>query len=385
MATNKQILFNKPYLTGLESELVLDSINSYGHCGNRGYGQKCIELLKERYGFHDVFLTPSCTSALEMGALLADLKPGDEVILPSYTFSSTANAIVLRGAHPVFCEVEPNTMNIDVDRIEGLITERTKMILPIDYAGIPCEIERIMEIAKNHNLTVLQDAAQSTHSKHKNGKWCGAVPPLAAFSFHETKNFTCGEGGALIVNDPDLVQRAHFLQEKGTDRSLVLKGVKSKYSWVDMGSSFLLADILAAMLLTQLEHADEMTAKRAKVTRAYNELFAPFDTNGSVQIPHPPDGVELNHHAFFVIFDTEDHQQQFIDKLRQVNIFAYIGYMPLHSSPFGRKLGYKAEDLPITEDLASRIVRLPFYADLAEDGLDYTIENMNTVMNEIYE
>ena len=214
---------------------------------------------------------------MEMGALLSDLKPGDQVILPSYTFSSTANAVVLRGVFPVFCDVDPETMNIDIRLIEPLITERTRMILPIDYAGIPCEIHDILQIAHKHELMVMQDAAQSFHAFHKGGEPCGSVAPLAAFSFHESKNITCGEGGALIVNDPSLVERAHFLQEKGTDRRLVLDGLQNKYSWVDLGSSFLLSDILAAMLLAQIEQTEEIVAKRSRITGSYRKLFRPYE------------------------------------------------------------------------------------------------------------
>jgi dTDP-4-amino-4,6-dideoxygalactose transaminase len=379
-----RIPFNRPYLTGRDEQYVLESVRSRQHCGNLTFGRRCLELLHEKYNFENVFLTPSCTAAMEMGAILADLKPGDEVILPSYTFSSTANAVVLRGARPVFCDVSPTTMNIDPWLIPGLITERTRMIIGIDYAGIPCDIDAILRIANQNNLTVMQDAAQSLHPFHPGDRPSGGVPPLAAFSFHETKNISCGEGGALVLNDPELVERANFLQEKGTDRSLVLKGVRSKYSWVDLGSSFLLADVLAAMLLDQLEHVDEIVEKRSRVTAAYRELFAPYVQQGCIQIPVIPAGVKINHHAFFAIFDTADNQTRFLELLRRDDIHAYIGYMPLHSSPFGRRFGYRPEDVPLTEDLAQRLARLPFYTDLADEGLDYCIERMQAVLRTLY-
>ena len=379
------IPFNLPYISRNSKEYVQETINSLKHCGNYVFGQRCIQLMKEKYEFHEIFLTTSCTSAMEMGALLADLKDGDEVILPSYTFSSTANAVVLRGAKPVFCEVTPDTMNIDVSRIERLISERTKLILPIDYAGIPCEIDEIMVIANKYNLMVMQDAAQSLHSFHKNGKPSGTVPTLAAFSFHETKNISCGEGGALIVNDQNLVERAHFLQEKGTDRSLVLKGVKSKYSWVDLGSSFLLSDILAAMLLSQLEHVEKIVKMRGVVTNAYREIFQPYAENGCLKIPEIPEGIVINNHAFFVIFDSSENQEIFLSLLKEKNIYAYIGYLPLHSSLMGQRFGYQAGDLPVTEDLASRIVRLPFYTELQGDSLEYCIAGMQSVLGIIYD
>lgn len=380
----QKIPFNQPYLTGEEQAQMVEVLQSRRHCGNHEWCMKCIELMKEKCGFLDVFLTPSGTAALEMGAMLAGLGPGDEVILPSYTFSSTANAVLLQGARPVFCEIEPDTMNIDVNCIEDLITEKTKMILPIDYAGIPCDLSRILPIAEKYGLTVMVDAAQSFYSKDSSGRFCGAVTPLATFSFHETKNLSCGEGGALVVNRADWIERAHFIQEKGTDRRLVLNGVRSKYGWVDKGSSFLLADILAAMLYAQLRHVEEIGALRGKIWQAYADLFTPYEKAGCLRVPHPPPGVTLNHHAFFVIFDTAEHQKDFLKLLRECQVYAYIGYVPLHSFTKGMELGYRAADLPVTEELASRIVRLPFYTDMAQSGLDYAVQSMRQVLKSIY-
>ncbi|RZJ34866.1 MAG: dTDP-4-amino-4,6-dideoxygalactose transaminase [Flavobacterium sp.] len=377
------IPFNKVYFTGNEEKYMIDALHSGKHCGNHDYCNRVIALMKEKHGFNEVFLTPSCTAALEMGAVLAGIEPGDEVILPSYTFSSTVNAVVLFGAIPVFCEVEPSTMNIDATKIEALITPKTKMILPIDYAGVSCDIDTIVEIASKHNLVVMQDCAQSYGTYYK-GKACGTQAHIAAFSFHETKNFNAGEGGALVVNVPEWVERAHFLQEKGTDRRLVLNGVKNKYSWVDKGSSYLLSDILAAMLLAQLEQEDKMKAIRSRITDAYFKLFTPYAERGLVSFFKIPPHVEINHHAFWVVFDSTEHQQQFMAKLRDHKVSAYIGYLALHSSPKGMEFGYKAEDLPVTQDLADRIVRLPFYTELGEIGLDYCINAMQQVLNEIY-
>lgn len=275
-------------------------------------------------------------------------------------------------------------MNIDATKIEALITEKTKMILPIDYAGLSCDIEMIMEIANRHNLIVFQDCAQSYGSYYKN-KACGAEAHIAAFSFHETKNFNAGEGGALVVNVPEWHERAYFLQEKGTDRRLVLKGVKNKYSWVDKGSSYLLSDILAAMLYAQLEKEEAIRTKRSAITDAYSNLFAPFMNKGHIQMLSSTDDHKLNHHAFWVVFDTMENSVRFMEMLREKNVSVYIGYLPLHSAPMGLKYGYKAEDLPLTEDLASRITRLPFYTDLADNGLEYCIESMNEVLNKIYQ
>jgi len=378
-----KIPFNKVYFTGKEEEYVLQSMRSGKHCGNHEFCNRVITHMKNKFNFGEVYLTPSCTAALEMGALLADLKEGDEVILPSYTFSSTVNAIYIFGAKPIFCDVDPSTMNIDANKIEELITSKTKMILPIDYAGVPCEIDTIMDIAKKHDLIVMQDCAQSYGSYYK-GKACGSEAHLAAFSFHETKNFNAGEGGALAVNIPEWEQRAHFLQEKGTDRRLVLEGVKNKYSWVDKGSSYLLSDILAAMLLPQLEDEENIKAKRSTITEAYLKLFKPFAEKGVLSFFKPGKESRINHHAFWIVFDTAENKSLFMSELREKNISVYIGYLPLHSSPVGLKLGYKPQDVPITEDLASRIVRLPFYTELAEVGLEYCINEMENVLNKIY-
>lgn len=384
---SKTVLFNKPYLLPEAETYVLDALRSGQHCGNYKWNQKCIALLKERFGFGEVFLVPSGTAALEMGVMLAGVGPGDEVILPSYTFSSTATSILLNGATPVFAEIDANSMNLDPNRIEELITSRTKMILPIDYAGIPCDLEAILPIAERHGITVMVDAAQSMNSKDRSGRWVGTVAPLAAFSFHETKNFGCGEGGALVVNRPDWVRRAHFLQEKGTDRRLVLDGVKSKYGWVDKGSSYLLSDILAAMLYAQLERMDEITQLRSRVSAAYSALLAPFEAAGCLKTLHPDSRCEVNHHAFVFLLDSSQSRQEFLSILKdRFGVSAYIGYVPLHSFTKGLELGYRPEDLPLTEDLASRVVRLPFYADLGKslEDLNYTVNSIRSVLQDIY-
>ena len=255
------------------------------------------------------------------------------------------------------------------------------MILPIDYAGVPCEIDVIMEIANKHDLIVMQDCAQSYGSYYK-GKACGTQAHLATFSFHETKNFNAGEGGALVVNKEEWQERAHFIQEKGTDRRLVLKGVKNKYSWVDKGSSYLLSDILASILLAQLEKEDEMKELRSKVSKAYVALFSKY--KNEMSFIKYPEGVLVNHHAFWVVFDTKENSELFMSMLREKGVSAYIGYLPLHSSPKGIAFGYKSSDLPITEDFANRIVRLPFYTELGKVGLEYCIQSMKDVLNKIY-
>jgi dTDP-4-amino-4,6-dideoxygalactose transaminase len=356
-------------------------------CGNHSWGQKCISLLKERFGFGDVFLVPSGTAALEMGVMLAGVGPGDEVILPSYTFSSTATAVLMSGATPVFCEIRSDTMNLDPAQLEPLITARTKLIIPIDYAGIPCDIEAINSIGRRHGIPIMVDAAQSLNAKDSLGRWVGTATPLAAFSFHETKNLGCGEGGALVVNRKEWVERAHFLQEKGTDRRLVLDGVRSKYGWVDKGSSYLLSDVLAALLYAQLEKVDEIASYRSRVTAAYRALLAPYEERDVVRLPRPPAGCEINHHAFFVIFNSAKARRDFLSSLKgRFGVSAYIGYVPLHSFSKGLELGYKPDDLPITEDLAARIVRLPFYTELGkcDEDLNYVINAIQAILLDMY-
>ena len=378
-----RIPFNRPFRAPNENEYVLEALQSGRLSGNNQFAKRVQQHIWDRHKLENVFLVPSGTSALEMGAWLAGLGPGDEVILPSYTFSSTANAVVMTGAKPVFCEIDPITMNADVDHMESLITERTKMLLPIDYAGIPCAIDRIGELARKHGLLVMVDAAQSYGTYHE-GKACGSFGDLATFSFHETKNISCGEGGALVVNRPDWVERANFLQEKGTDRSLVLFGQKSKYHWVDIGSSYLLSDILAAVLLAQLEEEDAILKLRGKVTSAYTDLLKPFATAGSISIAPYDLYKNLNNHAFWVVFDKEENKESFLLGMKEKDVYAYIGYIPLHSAPMGIKLGNRAGDLPTTEDLAARIVRLPLYADLAREGLPQLLDTMQNVLRSIY-
>lgn len=379
------IVFNKPYLSGKEEEYVIDAIRSKRHCGNLKYTSLCTEFMEKRYGIKKVFLTPSCTDALEMAAILIDLKPGDEVILPSYTFSSTANAISLRGAKPVFIEIRPDTFNIDETKIEEAITENTKAIFPIDYGGVSPDMDTIMKIANKHGLWVVEDAAQGMESKYKN-KYVGSIPHLATFSFHETKNYTCGEGGALLVNDESLIRKAEFIQEKGTDRSLVVAGMKNKYSWVTLGSSFLLSDISAAFLYAQLENLDTITLKRKVVFDAYYNVLKTFlQDNDGFSIQAIPAECETNYHAFYIVFESEATRNDFISKMKKHGVSSYIGYIPLHSAPMGLELGYNQEDLPMTENIASRIVRMPIWAGMSDEEIEYVVFHLNQVLNSLQE
>ncbi len=377
------IPFNKPYSTENEQNYVYSALRSGKLSGNNEFAIKVQKYIKDKHNLENVFLVPSGTAALEMGAWLSGLKPGDEVILPSYTFSSTANAVLLTGAKPIFCEIDPLTLNVNIKHIESLITDRTKMLLPIDYAGIPCEIESLINLATKNNLLLMIDAAQSYGSYYK-GKACGSFGDLSTFSFHESKNISCGEGGALVVNKKEWVERAHIMQEKGTDRRLVLYGQKSKYHWVDIGSSYLLSDILSAVLLSQMEQEDYMFSLRKKITDAYFKLLKPYQDKGMITIT-PYDKYDVvNNHAFWIVFDSENNKNEFILRLKNKEIYAYIGYIPLHSSPMGKKLGYEENDLPLTASISKRIVRLPLYAGLAEEGLDYCLEQIYNIMNSIY-
>jgi len=383
MLNNFSIPFNKPYATENEQNYVYSALRSGKLSGNNEFARKVQKYIKDRHNLESVFLVPSGTAALEMGAWLSGLKPGDEVILPSYTFSSTANAVLLTGAKPIFCEIDPLTLNVNIKHIESLITDRTKMLLPIDYAGIPCEIESLINLADKNNLLLMIDAAQSYGSYYK-GKACGSFGDLSTFSFHESKNISCGEGGALVVNKKEWVERAHFMQEKGTDRRLVLYGQKSKYHWVDIGSSYLLSDILSAVLLSQMEQEDYIFSLRKKITDAYFKLLKPYQDKGMITIT-PYDKYDVvNNHAFWIVFDSENNKNEFILRLKDKEIYAYIGYIPLHSSPMGKKLGYEENDLPLTASISKRIVRLPLYAGLAEEGLDYCLEQIYNIMNSIY-
>lgn len=376
------ILFNKPYLTGKEEEYVTSAIRSQKHCGNRSYTQKCAEFIEKKYGVKKAFLTPSCTAALEMAAILIGLGPGDEVILPSYTFSSTANAICLQGAKPVFVEISPKTFNIDEDKIEQAITDKTKAIFPIDYGGVSPDMDKIMAIANKHNLVVVEDAAQGQEAKFK-GRYVGSIAHMATYSFHETKNYTCGEGGALLLNDESFIQKAEFIQEKGTDRSLVVSGVKSKYSWVTLGSSFLLSDLLSAFLYAQFENIDKITESRKNIYLRYQEALAPYVESNRLSVQELSSDIEINYHGFYILFKNEKEKDTFIALMKERNIYAYIGYLPLHSSKQGQRYGYKAEDLPVTEDIAKRIVRLPIWAGMNNEEVDYTINGLEDVLKRI--
>ena len=322
--------------------------------------------MEERFGARRILLTTSCTAALEMAALLCGFGPGDEVILPSFTFVSTANAVVLRGATPVFIDIRPDTLNIDERLIEAAITPRTRAIFPIHYAGVGCEMDEIMAIARRHNLLVVEDAAQGVFAQYK-GQWLGTIGQMGCYSFHETKNFSCGEGGALIVNDAALEKRAEILREKGTNRSQFLRGQVDKYTWVDIGSSYVPSDMLAAFLLGQLENIKEkITARREEIFNLYAGKLAPLVEIGLIQTPFTPQHCRKNYHMFYLLTANLAERSALIEHLRQAGILAVFHYVPLHSSPFAKSLGVPQSNLPVTDDASSRLLRLPMYYDLSD-------------------
>ncbi|MCC7279348.1 MAG: dTDP-4-amino-4,6-dideoxygalactose transaminase [Chromatiaceae bacterium] len=357
------IPFNKPYLTGKELHNVAAA---HGHGQLAGDGQftrSCNRWLEQRTGTRKALLTHSCTAALEMAAILADLQPGDEVIMPSYTFVSTANAFALRGAVPVFVDIRPDTLNLDERKIEAAITPRTRAITPVHYAGVGCDMDAIMGIAERHGLLVIEDAAQGVLARYRD-RPLGAIGHLGAYSFHETKNIISGEGGALLINDPALADRAEIIREKGTNRSQFFRGQVDKYTWVDIGSSYLPGEIIAAFLWAQMEEADAITAGRLAIWQRYHEAFESLERAGRVRRPVVPDDCGHNAHLYYLLLRDLDDRTAFINQMNQAGINCVFHYVPLHSSPRGRAAGRVKGSLPVTTDLADRLVRLPLWLGL---------------------
>ncbi len=369
------IPFNKPSITEKEIACVTDAMKNSRLSGDGAYTKKVYEQMKERFGIDRMLLTTSGTASLEMAFLLIGLKPGDEVIAPSFTFSSTINAFMLRGARPVFCDVRPDTMNIDEKKIEELITDKTKAICTVDYAGVACEYDVIEDIAKRHNLYLIEDAAQGVGSTY-HGKPLGTFGQLGCYSFHETKNYIMGEGGALVVNDPSYMDLAEIIREKGTNRSQLLKGMVDKYTWHEVGGSYLPADILAAVLYAQMTRFDEIMEKRMAVWNTYQEQLADLEQGGYLRRLTVPEGCGINAHMYNIVLPSDEIRTNLSDRLMEKGIYAYICYVPLHSAPMGRKAGYKPEDCPLTEEYGNRIIRLPLHAEM-------TAEDAATVVDEI--
>lgn len=373
------IPFNKASVTDKEIEYVVDAMKNSKLSGDGKYTMKVYEEFKKRFGIENMLLTTSGTTALEMAAILADINPGDEVIVPSFTFSSTANAFMLRGAKPVFCDIRKDTMNIDEKLVEGLITPKTKAIYTVDYAGVPCEMDAINEIAKKHNVMVIEDAAQAVGSTYK-GRVAGTLATFGCYSFHETKNYVMGEGGGIVINDKAYMDRAEIIREKGTNRRQVLKGMVDKYTWHDIGSSFLPSDLLAALLYAQMERYDEIMEKRVNVWNTYHDNLADLEAKGYLRRSIVPEHVQHNGHMYNIILPTDAIRTDLVNKLKEQGIYAYICYVPLHSSPMGQHMGYKPEMCPVTEDYGERVLRLPLYADMTTDDAMSVVEAVTKIL-----
>jgi dTDP-4-amino-4,6-dideoxygalactose transaminase len=364
-----RIPFNRPFTVGGELENIAQAVREGHLSGDGPFTRRCHRWLEERLGAKRALLTHSCTAALEMAAILCELAPGDEVIMPSFTFVSTANAFVLRGAVPVFVDIRPDTLNLDERLVERALTPRTRAIVPVHYAGIACEMDAILALAAERGLVVVEDAAQGLLADYK-GRRLGAIGHLGCLSFHETKNVISGEGGALLVNDERFVARAEVIREKGTNRSQFFRGEVDKYTWVDIGSSYLPSELVGAFLWAQLEQAEAINARRMALCAAYREALAPLAAEGRLALPAAaPAGVRGNGHLFYVLLRDAEERARLIAHLKARGIHAVFHYVPLHSSPAGRKFGRAAGPLPVTEDVAVRLLRLPLYHGLGEEDV----------------
>lgn len=376
-----QVPFNVPYTTGNELKYIEDCINTGKICGDGKYTKLVNKYLEETLFANKILLTTSCTHALEMAAIQMGLKEGDEVICPAYTFVSTANPILLRGAKVVFAEIDEKTLNIDLDDVERKITDKTKAIFPVHYAGVSCDMDRLMDIAKKNNIMVCEDAAQALYSTYKN-RYLGTIGDYGCFSFHETKNYVCGEGGAISINSADAlaVEKAEIIREKGTDRSKFYRGQVDKYTWVDIGSSYLPSDMLAAFLYAQLEAKNEIFERRERVYNRYYEGLKDLQDKGIIKLPIIPDFCKSNYHMFYILCESEKQRDYLMANLKQAGITAVFHYLPLHTAPVGEKMGYKKGQLPITEKIGATLLRLPMYADLTDEQVDYVISNIKNLL-----
>ena len=358
-----RIPFNRPFVTGAELNYIAAAMATPKFAGDGKFTAQCHRLLETSLGVQKAFLTTSCTHALEMAALLLKVGPGDEVIVPAFTFPSALNAFVLRGARPVFVDVRPDTLNIDETQMEQRITERTKAIFLVHYAGVGSEMDTVMPIARRHGIAVVEDNAHGLYGKYR-GRYLGTFGELATLSFHETKNFSCGEGGALLINDAQFNERAEILREKGTDRSRFFRGEVDKYTWVDIGSSYLPSDLLAAFLRAQLEHRDQIQSKRREIWETYSRELASWAKANGIRLPIVPPECEQSYHMFYVIMPSFESRQALISHLASFGILAVFHYLPLHLSPMGLRFGGRQGDCPVTEDLSDRLLRVPFFTGM---------------------
>ncbi|HAK06294.1 MAG TPA: dTDP-4-amino-4,6-dideoxygalactose transaminase [Spartobacteria bacterium] len=371
--TEPAIPFNRSALVGHELDYIAQAMASGQIAGDQTFSRKCQALLEQTLSVPKVFVTTSCTHALEMAALLLDIQPNDEVIVPSFTFVSTANAFALRGACIVFADVRPDTLNLDESRLEALITPRTKAIVAVHYAGVGCEMDEILAIATRHGVSVVEDNAHGLFGKYKD-RWLGSFGCLATQSFHETKNITCGEGGALLINDPRYVERAEIIREKGTNRSRFFRGQVDKYTWVDVGSSYVMSDVLAAFLYAQLETWTSIQAKRRQIWERYQAGLAGWANEHGVRLPIVPPHCEQAFHMFYLLLPSLAARGALIDHLKERHNLAVFHYLPLHLSEYSRRWGGKLGDCPVTEDVSDRLLRLPFYNTFDDTSQSRVIE-----------
>jgi dTDP-4-amino-4,6-dideoxygalactose transaminase len=371
--SNETIPFNRPYMTGKEFQYIAEAHLNGVLAGDGPFTKKCQCWLEERTGSRKALLTHSCTSALEMAAILADIHPGDEIIMPSYTFVSTANAFVLRGGVPVFVDIRPDTLNIDESRIEAAVTGKTRAIVAVHYAGIGCEMQRIMEIAGRRKLLVIEDAAQGIMASYQ-GSPLGSIGHFGTLSFHETKNIHCGEGGALLVNDEKYAERAEIIREKGTNRSQFFRGNVDKYTWCDIGSSFLPGELAAAFLWAQMEEAELITQKRMNIWNIYHQKFAELESKGLVVRPSVPQDAKHNAHMYYILVPSLKHRTALIERLSERGMNAVFHYVPLHSSPAGLRFGRASGNLSNTEELSDRLLRLPLWPELKPSQAEAVVD-----------
>jgi dTDP-4-amino-4,6-dideoxygalactose transaminase len=369
------IPFNKSFVATNELKYITEVINSGLVSGDRKYTKIVHSFMENYFNVPKVLLTTSCSTALDMSAILLNLKENDEVILPSYTFVSTANCICMQKAKPVFVDIDETSLNIDINKIEEKITKKTKAIYPVHYAGCSCDMDKLMQIAKEYRLKVVEDAAQAMNAMYK-GKHLGTIGDIGAFSFHETKNFVCGEGGAILLNSDEYIDRAEIIREKGTNRSNFFKGFVDKYTWVDIGGSYLLSDILAAMLYAQIQDRDIITQKRKRAFKRYSKGLESLEKQEKLKRIVIPEFNEPNYHLFYIVLRTEQIRDALLQYLKSNGIGVVFHYIPLHLSQMGVKLGYKKGDFPISESLSSRLIRLPLYADITYEQVDFIISKI---------
>ena len=377
MIQQHQIPFNKPAIVGAELEYIQEAVLSGQISGDGTFAKRCSEWFAQQLSIKNVLMTPSCTAALELAAILCDLQPGDEVIMPSFTFVSTANAVVRTGARPVFVDIRADTLNLDEEQLKTAVSPRTKAVTVVHYGGVACEMEPIMATAREHNLLVVEDAAQSVNAFYREQP-LGSIGQLGTFSFHETKNYICGEGGALCVNDADLVERALIIRDKGTNRQRFFRGEVDKYSWVDVGSSYVTGEILCAFLLAQLESLEKITNRRRQLFDFYYEQLQPLEAQGILRLPVVPSHCRHNYHTFYLLMNDRLSRDGLLAHLRSHGIGAVFHYVPLHSSPMGQKMGIARGDLPTTNQVSNRIVRLPMYYELDQDAQQTVVREVTS-------